>query len=119
MAANASHGIDIVAPTTPESSVSRVSLPLDIPSDQPVRLLIAPLDIGRTPGSRLRRFHCRDLERQLNVDFVEEPLVVAPALWICSAVSEADSCLFASQREGRRREGDEFRQFPQILGGGG
>ena len=26
--------------------------------------------------------------------------------------------LFASQGEGRLREGDEFRQFPQILGGG-
>ena len=57
--------------------------------------------------------------RPLHVDFVEEPPVVAPALWICSAVSEADSCRFASCGEDRRREGDELRQFPQILGGGG
>jgi hypothetical protein len=47
MAANASHGIDIVAPTTPESRISRVSLPLDVLSDQFVRLSIAPLDIWR------------------------------------------------------------------------
>jgi hypothetical protein len=53
------------------------------------------------------------------VDFVEEPAVVATALGTCGDVSEADSCLFASQGEGRLREGDEFCQFPQILGGGG
>jgi hypothetical protein len=47
MAANASHGIDIVVPTTFESRNSRASLPLDIPSDQPVRLQIAPLDTVR------------------------------------------------------------------------
>jgi hypothetical protein len=35
------------------------------------------------------------------------------------AASEAKRRLFASQGEGRLREGDEFRQFPQILGGGG
>ena len=52
-------------------------------------------------------------------DFVEEPPVVAAALWICSAVSAADSCLFALCGEDRRREGDKLRQFSQILGGGG
>ena len=60
-----------------------------------------------------------DLRCPLNVDFVEEPLSWAAALGICGAVSEADSCLFASCGEDRRREGDELRQFPQILGGGG
>ena len=50
---------------------------------------------------------------------LKNPLLWQPALWICSAVSEADSCLFASCGEDRRREGDELRQFPQILGGGG
>jgi hypothetical protein len=55
----------------------------------------------------------------LHVDFVEEPPVLAPALGICGDVSEAESWLFASQGEGWLREGDEFRQFPQILGGGG
>jgi hypothetical protein len=63
--------------------------------------------------------HAADPQCPVNVDFVEEPPVLAPALGICSAVSEADSCLFASQGEGRRRMRDELRQFPQILGGGG
>ena len=38
----------------------------------------------------------RDLQLPLNVDFVEEPSVLAPALGICGDVSEADSWLFAS-----------------------
>ena len=43
------------------------------------------------------------------VDFVEEPPVVAPALGICGAVSEADSCLFALFGEDGRREWNELR----------
>jgi hypothetical protein len=63
--------------------------------------------------------HHRDPRRPVHVDFVEEPPVVAPALWICSTVSGADSCFFALCGEDRRREGDKLRQFSQILGGGG
>jgi hypothetical protein len=55
----------------------------------------------------------------LYVDFVEEPAVLAPALGILGAVSEADSCLFALCGEDRRRERNELRQFRQILGCGG
>ena len=55
----------------------------------------------------------------LYVDFVEEPPVLAPALGICGAVSEANSWLFASCGEDGRRERNELRQFSQILGGGG
>jgi hypothetical protein len=53
------------------------------------------------------------------VDFVEEPAVLAPALWTCGDISEADFWLCASCGEDRRRERDELRQFPEILGGGG
>jgi hypothetical protein len=45
--------------------------------------------------------------------------VVALALGICGAVSEADSRLFASCGADWRRKRDELRQFPQILGRGG
>jgi hypothetical chaperone protein len=55
----------------------------------------------------------------LPVDFVEEPPVVAPALWICSAVRAADSWLSTSCGEDGRRERNELRQFPEILGCGG
>jgi hypothetical protein len=66
MAANAGHGIDIIFPTTLESCNSRVSLPLDMPSYQPVCPSTAPLDIvHRAPAIPTDR---RDLERQLNVD---------------------------------------------------
>ena len=58
-------------------------------------------------------------QRLLHVDFVEEPLVLAPALGICGAIREADSWLFALCGEDRRRKGDDFRQFPLILGGSG
>ena len=70
-------------------------------------------------SAQLGRTKCWMLLCPLHVDFVEEPPVVAAALWICSAVSAADSCLFALCGEDRRREGDKLRQFSQILGGGG
>jgi hypothetical protein len=60
-----------------------------------------------------------DPRRLTTVDFVEERPVAAPVLWICGAVSEADSCLFASNGEDRRRERNELRQLSQILGCGG
>jgi hypothetical protein len=61
----------------------------------------------------------RSIVRPLDVDIVEEPPVVGPALGICGAVGEADSWLFASCGEDRCRGRDELRQFPQVLGGGG
>jgi hypothetical protein len=58
-------------------------------------------------------------ECPLDVDFVEEPCLKASRCAWAAAASEAKGRLFTSQGEGRLREGDEFRQFPQILGGGG
>ena len=55
----------------------------------------------------------------LNVDFVEEPSVLVPALGICGDVSEANSWLFASCGEDGRRERNELRQLSEVLGGGG
>jgi hypothetical protein len=63
--------------------------------------------------------HVCDLECPLHVDFVEEPPVLAPALGICGDVSEADSWLSTSCGEDGRRERNELRQFPEVLGCGG
>jgi hypothetical protein len=63
--------------------------------------------------------HGRDPQCPVNVDFVEEPCLKAIMMCVRGAASEAKRRLFASQGEGWLREGDEFRQFPQILGGGG
>ena len=59
-------------------------------------------------------------EWQLYVDFVEEPCLRASTIWV-SGVDQrgAKQGLSASRDEDRLREGDELRQFPQILGGGG
>jgi hypothetical protein len=62
---------------------------------------------------------CFDLQRQLDVDFVEERPVVAPALWICSAVSGADSCLFPYVARIGAGRGISFASFRRFLGGGG
>jgi hypothetical protein len=53
------------------------------------------------------------------VDFVEEPPVLAPALGICGDVSEVDSWHSTSCGEDGRRERNELRQFPEVLGCGG
>jgi hypothetical protein len=55
----------------------------------------------------------------LHVDFVEEPPVLLPALGICGDVCEADSWLSTSCGEDGRRERNELRQFPEVLGCGG
>jgi hypothetical protein len=62
---------------------------------------------------------CPTEQGQESTDFVEEPSVLAPALGICGAVSEADSWLFASCGEDGRRERNELRQLSEVLGGGG
>jgi hypothetical protein len=76
-----------------------------------------PADIG--PSLAAHRNTQHDLLRPLHVDFVEEPPVLVPALGICGDVSEADSWLSTSCGENGRRERNELRQFPEILGGGG
>ena len=50
---------------------------------------------------------------------LKNPLFWRPHLGFVATVSEANCWLSASCGEDRRREGDELRQFPQILGGGG
>ena len=50
----------------------------------------------------------------VNVDFVEGLRFGSAA-----AFGEAELALCTSGGEDRRREGDELRQFPQVLGGGG
>ena len=60
-----------------------------------------------------------DLERQLRVDLVEKPAVIAAALLVVAAVSEVKLGIFASCCEHWCREGDELRQLPEILSGGG
>ena len=50
---------------------------------------------------------------------VEKPAVVAAALFVVATISEVKLGFFASCGEDRGREGDELRQFPEILGGGG
>ena len=57
--------------------------------------------------------------QQYRRDLVEKPAVVAAALFVVATVSEVKLGFFASCGEDRGREGDELRQFPEILGGGG
>ena len=57
-------------------------------------------------------------ERRLFADFVEKPGLLAAATGSARASSEAKLGRSASRGEDRRRKRDEFRQFPQILGGG-
>jgi hypothetical protein len=59
------------------------------------------------------------LKVAFGVDLVEKPAVVAAALFVVATVSEVKLGFFASCGEDRGREGDELRQFPEILGGGG
>ena len=120
MAKNSGHSIDIAVLRTriPEQSISP---PPTYCTYRPFALSIqrSTLSVERLPPRIAALLLSRQLQRPLNVDFVEEPPVVAPALWICSAVSEADSCLLALCGEEGHREGDKLRQFSQILGGGG
>jgi hypothetical protein len=53
-----------------------------------------------------------------STDFVEEPSGLAPALGICVDASKADSWLSTSCGEDGRRERNELRQFPEVLGCG-
>jgi hypothetical protein len=57
----------------------------------------------------------KNLRLPLCAYFVEKPWVQATA----PAVSEAKPDLTASRGVNRGREGNELRQFPQILGSGG
>jgi hypothetical protein len=50
---------------------------------------------------------------------LKNPVFRAAAICVSGAVSEAKLGLSASGGEDRRRKGDELRQFPEILGGGG
>jgi hypothetical protein len=63
--------------------------------------------------------HGRDPQCPVNVDFVEEPPVLVPALGICGDVSEEDFWLSTSCGEDGRGERNELRQFPEVLGCGG
>jgi hypothetical protein len=60
-----------------------------------------------------------DLECPLNVDFVEEPAVLVPALGICGDVSEADSWLPPHVANMGAGSGMSFARFPEVLGWGG
>ena len=57
--------------------------------------------------------------RTLTADFVDKPDLGERRQLFAAVVSEVKFGRCASGGEDRRREGDELRQFPQILGGGG
>src|SRR5271168_2570596 len=58
-------------------------------------------------------------EEMVSVNFVEKLSRSEPRLAPSKSVSEAKLGLCASCGEDGRRKGDELRQFPQVLGGGG
>ena len=59
------------------------------------------------------------MDEWYTLNFVEKPSLEAAAMCVSGGCQRGKLSLSASCGEDRRRKGDELRQFPQILGGGG
>ena len=61
----------------------------------------------------------RDPRCPVYVDFVEKPRLQATAICVGVGCQRGKAWCSASRGEDWRRKGDELRQFPEVLGGGG
>jgi hypothetical protein len=88
---------------------------------RPVRCLVArsSRDIGKPESTPMVRIFLRARNDRVTSILLKKLPVVASAPGICGDVSEADSWLSTSCGEDARRERNELREFPEVLGCGG
>ena len=78
----------------------------------------AQVDLTHSPCGRTTAV-CARTDRPVSTNFVEKPSLEAAAMCVSGGCQRGKLSLSASCGEDWRRERDELRQFPQILGCGG